>query len=169
MKIRILSIDIDKSEGSDTIIDKSKGVKNYTLYIFKSNALAKTSVGLTDVHAGDILFLGPDFPHYIRSKQGEWAYDAISFKGSDATRLVSQVGIELKQFERSKQFGVRQRSKTKEGQEGRTQKGQGATVRPAPVVKSRERSSSSSRSGRRWSRRRSLEAEPKSLYLDRHP
>ena len=95
MKIRILSIDIDKSEGSDTIIDKSKGVKNYTLYIFKSNALAKTSVGLTDVHAGDILFLGPDFPHYIRSKQGEWAYDAISFKGSDATRLVSQVGIEL--------------------------------------------------------------------------
>ena len=58
MKIRILSIDIDKSEGSDTIIDKSKGVKNYTLYIFKSNALAKTSVGLTDVHAGDILFLG---------------------------------------------------------------------------------------------------------------
>ena len=95
MKIRILSIDIDKSEGNDTIIDKSKGVKNYTLYIFKSNALAKTSVGLTDVHAGDILFLGPGFPHYIRSKQGEWAYDAISFKGSDATRLVSQVGIEL--------------------------------------------------------------------------
>lgn len=95
MKIRILSIDVDKHNNSDTIVDKSKGVKNYTLYIFKSKALAKTSVGLTDVNAGDILFVGPDFPHYLRTKQGDWHYDSISFKGSDATRLVTQVGIEL--------------------------------------------------------------------------
>ena len=88
MKIRILSIDIDKSEGSDTIIDKSKGVKNYTPTSLNPMLWPRLRLGLRmSMLATSSFWVG--FPHYIRSKQGEWAYDAISFKGSDATRLVS--------------------------------------------------------------------------------
>ena len=94
MKIRILSIDFSKTFQQDQIIDSVKGEKNYTLFIFKSDALVKTEIGLTDVSAGDCLLLSPNFPHYLRAKKGEWSFDAISFKGSDASRLVSQIGID---------------------------------------------------------------------------
>ena len=61
MKIRILSIDFSKTFQQDQIIDSVKGEKNYTLFIFKSDALVKTEIGLTDVSAGDCLLLSPSF------------------------------------------------------------------------------------------------------------
>lgn len=94
MKIRILSIDIGAKKDKDTLIDKAKGQKCFTLYAFKSPALAKTSIGLNEVNIGDCLLISPDSPHYIRGKDQNLKYDAIAFKGSDATRLVSQIGLE---------------------------------------------------------------------------
>lgn len=93
MKIRVLSINLDNKKGKDHFIDKPKGQKCYTLYVFKSSALAKTSIGLSEVDAGDCLLVSPTSPHYLKSKENKWEYDSISFKGSDATRLVSQVGF----------------------------------------------------------------------------
>jgi AraC family transcriptional regulator of arabinose operon len=94
VKIRILSADIGVCRNKEHFIDKAKGVKNYTFYAFKSPALAKTSIGLNEVNPGDCLLVPPGSPHYLKSKDSEWEYDSISFKGSDAARLVSQVGIE---------------------------------------------------------------------------
>ena len=94
MKIRLLSVDLCVKRGKDHFIDKSKGQKCYTLYVFKSSALAKTNIGLNEVNAGDCLLISPTSPHYIKSKESEWEYASISFKGSDATRLVSQVGLD---------------------------------------------------------------------------
>ena len=94
MKIRILSIDIGIRKESDFLIDKAKGQKCYTLYAFKSAGLAKTKIGLNEINYGDCLLVSPDAPHYIWGKDEVLEYDAISFKGSDATRLVSQVGLE---------------------------------------------------------------------------
>ena len=94
MKIRVLSIDLGVRRGKEHSIDKAKGLKCYTLYVFKSAALAKSSIGLNEVNAGDCLLISPGSPHYLKSKESEWEYDSISFKGSDATRLVSQIGIE---------------------------------------------------------------------------
>ena len=94
MKIRIISIEIGVTKEKDTLVDKAKGEKSFTLYFFKTAALAKTGIGLSEVNRGDCLLLAPDSPHYLRSKDVEWEYDAISFKGSDATRLISQIGLE---------------------------------------------------------------------------
>ena len=94
MKIRIISIDIGVKKEKDSLIDKARGQKCYTLYAFKSTALAKTGIGLNEVNNGDCLLISPDSPHYVRAKDEELEYDAISFKGSDASRLVSQVGLE---------------------------------------------------------------------------
>ena len=86
MKIRILSIEIGVTKEKDTLVDKAKGEKSFTLYFFKTAALAKTGIGLSEVNRGDCLLLAPDSPHYLRSKDVEWEYDVISFKGSDTTR-----------------------------------------------------------------------------------
>ena len=94
MKIRVLSVDLGVRRGKEHFIDKAKGEKCYTLYVFKCAALAKSSIGLNEVNAGDCLLVSPGSPHYLKSKDSEWEYDSISFKGSDATRLVSQIGIE---------------------------------------------------------------------------
>lgn len=94
MKIRVLSVDLGVRRGRDHFIDKAKGQKCYTLYVFKSTALAKTDIGLNEVNAGDCLLISPGSTHYLKSKEDEWEYDSISFKGSDATRMVSQVGLE---------------------------------------------------------------------------
>jgi AraC-like DNA-binding protein len=93
MKIRVLSVNLGIRRGKDHFIDKVKGQKCYTLYVFKTSALAKTSIGLSEVDAGDCLLVSPTSPHYLKSKENKWEYDSISFKGSDATRLVSQVGL----------------------------------------------------------------------------
>jgi AraC-like DNA-binding protein len=93
MKIRVLSVNLGIRKGKDHFIDKFKGQKCYTLYVFKTSALAKTSIGLSEVDAGDCLLVSPTSPHYLKSKESIWEYDSISFKGSDATRLVSQVGL----------------------------------------------------------------------------
>jgi AraC-like DNA-binding protein len=93
MKIRVLSVNLGIRKGKDHFIDKVKGQKCYTLYVFKTSALAKTSIGLSEVDAGDCLLVSPTSPHYLKSKESIWEYDSISFKGSDATRLVSQVGL----------------------------------------------------------------------------
>ena len=94
MKIRIISIEIGVTKEKDTLVDKAKGEKSFTLYFFKTAALAKTGIGLSEVNRGDSLLLAPNSPHYLRSKDVEWEYDVISFKGSDATRLISQIGLE---------------------------------------------------------------------------
>ena len=95
MKINILSIETSRTNNCEFVIDKPKGVQNYTLYILKTQTLSKTTTGLADMSPGDCLLLGPGIPHYFRGKNGNWTYDSISFKGPDATRLVTQSGIEL--------------------------------------------------------------------------
>ena len=94
MKIRIVAVNLGVSGNNDIVIDLPKGQKCYSLYVFKTSALAKTSVGLNEVDPGDCILISPGIPHYIRAKQGDCEYDCISFKGSDATRLVSNVGLE---------------------------------------------------------------------------
>ena len=60
----------------------------------KSAALAKSSIGLNEVNAGDCLLLSPGSPHYLKSKESEWEYDSISFKGSMQHDWFPQIGIE---------------------------------------------------------------------------
>ena len=95
MKIRILSLEVDKILNNNSSIDRPKGGHSYSLYFFKSSGLLKTSIGLSDFSAGDCILLDPAFPIYIKCKQDDIAYDVVSFKGADATRLVQQVGLEL--------------------------------------------------------------------------
>lgn len=98
MKIRITACDIAVKQKSTDTIDISKGKREYTLYFFKSAVLAKTKIGLHDVNAGDCILVGPSFPHYIKSKGENWNYDSLSFKGSDASRLVNQIGLEINEI-----------------------------------------------------------------------
>jgi AraC family transcriptional regulator, arabinose operon regulatory protein len=95
MKIRVLSLETDNSLPQNDSIDKPKGGQCYSLYFFKSSGLIKTSIGLSDFRTGDCILLDPTFPIYVKCKQSSIDYDIISFKGSDATRLVQQVGLEL--------------------------------------------------------------------------
>ena len=98
MKIRITACDIAVKQKNTDLIDLVKGKRDYTLYFFKSPVLVKTKIGLHDVTAGDCMLIAPSFPHYIKSKGEQWNYDALSFKGSDASRLVNQVGIETNEI-----------------------------------------------------------------------
>ena len=94
MKIRITACDIGVKQKSTDIINLEKGKRDYTLYFFKSTTLSKTRLGLHEASPGDCILIAPGFPHYIKSKGEQWTYDAISFKGSDASRLVNQIPIE---------------------------------------------------------------------------
>src|SRR6056300_1350124 len=98
MKIRITACDIAVKQKNTDLIDLVKGKRDYTLYFFKSPVLVKTKIGLHDVAAGDCMLIAPSFPHYIKSKGEQWNYDALSFKGSDASRLVNQIGIETNEI-----------------------------------------------------------------------
>ena len=98
MKIRITACDVSVRQKDTDLIDLIKGKREYTLYFFKSPVLTKTKIGLHDVAAGDCIIMSPGFPHYIKSKGEQWCYDSISFKGSDASRLVNQVGIETNEI-----------------------------------------------------------------------
>ena len=98
MKIRITACDIAVKQKNTDLIDLVKGKRDYTLYFFKSPVLVKTRIGLHDVTAGDCILMAPGFPHYIKSKGDQWNYDSLSFKGSDASRLVSQVGLETNEI-----------------------------------------------------------------------
>ncbi len=98
MKIRITACDISVKQKTTDIIDLAKGKREYTLYFFKNTVLIKTKIGLHDVAAGDCVLLAPGFPHYIKGKGEPWHYDALAFKGSDASRLVSQIGFETNEI-----------------------------------------------------------------------
>ncbi|MBT3668569.1 MAG: helix-turn-helix transcriptional regulator [Opitutae bacterium] len=98
MKIRIIACDISVKQKDTDLIELVKGRRDYTLYFFKDPVLVKTKIGLHDVDAGDCILIAPGFPHYIKSKGKQWNYDALSFKGSDASRLVNQIGIETNEI-----------------------------------------------------------------------
>ena len=98
MKIRITACDIAVKQKSTDIIDLAKGKREYTLYFFKNPVLVKTKIGLHDVTAGDCILIAPGFPHYIKSKGEQWNYDSLAFKGSDASRLVNQIGFETNEI-----------------------------------------------------------------------
>ena len=87
MKIRITACDVSVKQKSTDVINFEKGKNEYTLYVFKSPVLSNTKLGLHEASSGDCMLVSPGFPHYIKSKGHQWTYDAISFKGSDATRL----------------------------------------------------------------------------------
>ena len=91
MKIRITACNIGVKQKSTSVIDLEKGKKDYTLYFFKSPVLANTKLGLHEASSGDCMLLTPGYPHSIKSKSGDWTYDSLSFKGSDASRLISQI------------------------------------------------------------------------------
>ena len=95
MKIRVLSVKLEEKVTKASNIDTQKGVGSYSLFVFKSSGLIKTSIGLSDFNPGDCILIDPTFPHYIKCKHHDIEYDSISFKGSDATRLIQQIGIEL--------------------------------------------------------------------------
>ena len=44
---------------------------------------------------GDCVLIAPGFPHYIKSKGEQWTYDSLSFKGTDASRLIGQLNFEV--------------------------------------------------------------------------
>jgi AraC-like DNA-binding protein len=94
MKIRITACDIGVKQKSTNSINLERGRKDYTLYFFKSAVLVNTKLGLHETSPGDCLLLSPGFPHHIKSKGLEWSYDSLSFKGSDASRLISQIPFE---------------------------------------------------------------------------
>ena len=98
MKIRITACDIAVKQKATDIIDLPKGKREYTLYFFKNPVLVKTKIGLHDVAAGDCILIAPGFPHYIKSKGDPWYYDSLAFKGSDASRLVIQIGFETNEI-----------------------------------------------------------------------
>ena len=94
MKIRITACDIRVKQKKTDLIDLVKGKRDYTLYFFKSPVLVKTKIGLHDVTAGDCILIAPGFPHYIKTKGEQWNYDSLSFKGSDASRLINQIDFQ---------------------------------------------------------------------------
>ncbi len=98
MKIRITACDIAVKQKNSDVIDLVKGKRDYTLYFFKSPVLVKTKIGLHDVTAGDCILIAPGYPHYIKNKGDKWTYDSLSFKGSDASRLVNQIGLETNEI-----------------------------------------------------------------------
>ena len=98
MKIRITACDVSVRQKSTDVIDLVKGSRDYKLYFFKSPLLVKTKIGLNDVTEGDCILIAPGFPHFIKGKGQEWKYDAIAFKGSDASRLVNQIGFETNEI-----------------------------------------------------------------------
>jgi AraC-like DNA-binding protein len=95
MKIRIVSLNKSLSLKSNDTLDFPKGKQNYSLFLFKSEALVKSNAGINDVNAGDCILISPSTSIFVKPKKEAVAYDLIEFKGSDATRLVSQVGFEL--------------------------------------------------------------------------
>ena len=95
MKIRIVSLNKSLSLKSNDTLDFPKGKQNYSLFLFKSEALVKSNAGINDVNAGDCILISPSTSILVKPKKEAVTYDLIEFKGSDATRLVSQVGFEL--------------------------------------------------------------------------
>ena len=95
MKIRILSLNKSLSVKQGDSIDLPKGKRNYSLFLFKSEALVKSNAGINDVNPGDCILISPSSAVFLKPKKDTINYDLIEFKGADATRLVSQVGFEL--------------------------------------------------------------------------
>ena len=95
MKIRIVRLNKSLSLKSNDTLDFPKGKQNYSLFLFKSEALVKSNAGINDVNPGDCILISPSTSIFVKPKKEAVAYDLIEFKGSDATRLVSQVGFEL--------------------------------------------------------------------------
>lgn len=95
MKIRIVSLNKSLSLKSNDTLDFPKGKQNYSLFLFKSEALVKSNAGINDVNAGDCILISPSTSIFVKPKKEAVTYDLIEFKGSDATRLVSLVGFEL--------------------------------------------------------------------------
>ena len=95
MKIRIVSLNKSLSLKQGDSVDLPKGKQNYSLFLFKSEALVKSIAGINDVNTGDCILISPSTPIFLKPKKDAISYDLIEFKGSDATRLVSQIGFEL--------------------------------------------------------------------------
>ncbi len=95
MKIRIVSLNKSLSVKQGDSIDLPKGKRNYSLFLFKSEALVKSNAGINDVNPGDCILISPSSAVFLKPKKDTINYDLIEFKGADATRLVSQVGFEL--------------------------------------------------------------------------
>ena len=95
MKIRIVSLNKSLSVKQGDSIDLPKGKRNYSLFLFKSEALVKSNAGINDVNPGDCILISPSSAVFLKPKKDMINYDLIEFKGADATRLVSQVGFEL--------------------------------------------------------------------------
>ncbi len=95
MKIRIVSLNKSLSVKQGDSIDLPKGKRNYSLFLFKSEALVKSNAGINDVNSGDCILISPSSAVFLKPKKDTINYDLIEFKGADATRLVSQVGFEL--------------------------------------------------------------------------
>ena len=98
MKIRITGCDIDVKQKKTDVIDIANGKREFSLYFFKNPVLIKTKIGLHDVGTGDCVLLSPGFPHYIKSKGEQWTYDSLSFKGTDASRLINQLNFEVNEI-----------------------------------------------------------------------
>lgn len=95
MKIRIVSLNKSVSLKQNDSLDIAKGKQNYSLFLFKTEALVKSDVGINDISPGDCILISPSSPIFIKSKKDSVQYDLIEFKGSDATRMVQQVGFSV--------------------------------------------------------------------------
>jgi len=95
MKIRIVSLNKSLSLNPSETLDIPRGKQNYSLFLFKTEALVKSDAGINDIDPGDCILISPSTSIFVKPKKNAIVYDLIEFKGSDATRLVSQVGFEL--------------------------------------------------------------------------
>ena len=95
MKIRIVSLNKSLSLNNKESLDLPRGKQNYSLFLFKTEALVKSEAGINDVNPGDCILVSPSTSIFVKAKKESVSYDLIEFKGSDATRLVQQVGFTL--------------------------------------------------------------------------
>ena len=65
MKIRVISVKLEEKVTKTCNIDTPKGVGSYSLFVFKSSGLIKTSIGLSDFNPGDCILIDPTFPHLL--------------------------------------------------------------------------------------------------------
>jgi hypothetical protein len=69
MKIRIVSLNKSLSLKSNDTLDFPKGKQNYSLFLFKSDALVKSNAGINDVNVGDCILISPSTSIFVKPKK----------------------------------------------------------------------------------------------------
>ena len=93
MKIRVTDVKFSFELGSNQSISISSS-PCFSFYLFKSDALIKTTNGLNEAKYGDCILFFPEEEIDISPSKDPICFDSIEFKGSDCFRLFSNLGFE---------------------------------------------------------------------------